>query len=162
MGDRLENTAFNVVKSLTGWWELAGLDAAVSETAVNWLAEEAHLNASMPPIKTSATPKTPSASTAPSVPWPEDISSLRELVAHGAPLPGNGYGLLRYAPIGPDTCDVMIVSDLPDIIGSSDTSSGANTALLRRMMGAIGIEISDCYCTWMAPSMPSTAEVPRA
>jgi hypothetical protein len=38
MGVRGEITAFNVVESLTGWWELAGLDAAVSETSVNWLA----------------------------------------------------------------------------------------------------------------------------
>ena len=161
MGVRGEITAFNVVESLTGWWELAGLDAAVSETSVNWLAEELPSNNPIPPMKTSATPEIRSASTAPSVAWPEDISSLRELVAHGAPLPGNGYGPLRYAPIGPDSCDIMIVSDLPDIIGSSDTSSEANAALLRRMMGAIGIESSDCYCTWMATSMPSTAEVPE-
>ena len=161
MGDRVEITAFTVVESLTGWWELAGLDAAVSETSVNWLAEEAPSNAPIPPIKTSTTPEIRSASTAPSVAWPEEMSSLRELVAHGAPLPGNGYGPLRYAPIGPDSCDVMIVSDLPDIIGSSDPSTGANAALLRRMMGAIGIESNDCYCTWMATTMPSTAEVPE-
>ena len=45
MGDRGEITAFTVVESLTGWWELAGLDAAVSETSVNWLAEKAPSNA---------------------------------------------------------------------------------------------------------------------
>ena len=52
MGDRGEITAFTVVESLTGWWELAGLDAAVSETSVNWLAEKAPSNAPIPPIKT--------------------------------------------------------------------------------------------------------------
>lgn len=161
MGDRLENTAFNVVKSLTGWWELAGLDAAVSDTSVNWLAGEASADAVIMPVKTAASPKITPPPAAPSVTWPGDISTLRAMVTDGAPLPGNSYSPMRFASVGPEICDVMIISDLPDIIETSDGIRSANADLLTRMMAAIGIETINCYCTWLATSMPSTEEVPE-
>ena len=40
MGDRGEITAFTVVESLTGWWTLAGVDSAVGDETVNWLAAD--------------------------------------------------------------------------------------------------------------------------
>ena len=161
MGDRLEITAFNVVESLTGWWELAGMDAAVSDTSVNWLAGEASADAAIMPVKTAASPKITPPPAAPSVTWPGDISTLRTMVTLGAPLPGNTYSPVRFAAVGPEICDVMIVSDLPDIIETSESNSAANAGLLTRMIGAIGIETINCYCTWLASSVPSTEEVPE-
>jgi DNA polymerase len=161
MEDRGETTAFAVVESLTGWWELAGLDAAVHETAVNLLADDALAGTQLPVVSATAKQET-DVPPAPQIEWPIDVATLSEMVTSGAPLPGNAYGPTRFAPVGPANCDVMIISDLPDIIdaGGAPAAIAANAALLRRMMSAIGIDISDCYCTWLATTMPSTGEVP--
>jgi DNA polymerase len=88
---------------------------------------------------------------------------LRDLITNGASLPGNNFGPLRMAPIGPLNPEVMVISDLPDIWDEhqTDRSTSANSNLLRRMMSAIGIDLSECFCTWLASSTPSTGEVPE-
>jgi uracil-DNA glycosylase len=161
MEDRRESTAFAAVESLTGWWNLAGLDSVVSETAVNWLADDnINISQSAAPVAVSAV--NPSAvPAAPMIAWPDDVATLRFMVSDGAPLPGNGYGPVRFPSIGPDHCDVMVIADLPDISFAPDIATSANAALLHRMLAAIGIEATACYCTWLATSMPSTAEVPE-
>lgn len=161
MENRGETSAFAVVKSLTGWWELAGVDSAVSDEAVNWLADDAPVNAPVAAIKTAAAQKTNLPPVTPSVAWPNDIAALREMVTEGAPLPGNAYGPVRFAPVGPDACDIMVISDLPDILDFPDAASATNAALLRRMMAAIGVDVADCYCTWLATTLPPTGEVPE-
>jgi DNA polymerase len=93
--------------------------------------------------------------------WPTDIATLREMVVGGAPLPGCAYGPVRFPSVGPVSCDVMVISDLPDILPSPETTASLNAALLQRMLAAIGIDIAQCHCTWLATSMPSTAEVPE-
>lgn len=160
MEDRGESSAFAVVESLTSWWELAGLDSSVGDTAVDWLAD------SQPPPTQGAAPTLPAAvkqaerTAAPEIVWPTDMALLREMVLAGVPLPGNGFGPVRFAPVGPETCDVMIVSDLPDVI-EEPGAGHPNAILLRRMMSAIGIDLSDCYISWLATTMPSTGEVPE-
>ena len=161
MEDRGETTAFVVVESLTGWWELAGLDSAVSDTSVNWLADDAPEKAPNAAAVASAAQKQAEAPAAPVIAWPTDIAALRDMVTSGAPLPGNTYGPARFAPIGPESCEVMIISDMPDISETAKTAKSVNAALLHRMLAAIGIDAADCYRTWLASSMPSTSEVPE-
>lgn len=161
MEDRGETTAFAVVESLTGWWELAGLDSAVGETAVNWLADDAPEKSQAAAAIAIAAKKQSQPRAAPAIAWPTDIATLRDMVTDGAALPGNTYSPARFAPIGPEICEVMIISDLPDILESPDAVTSANAALLHRMFTAIGIDANICYRTWLATSMPSTAEVPE-
>jgi len=40
MEDRAETAALAAVESLTGWWTLAGVDSAVGDETVNWLAAD--------------------------------------------------------------------------------------------------------------------------
>lgn len=163
MEERGETAAFAVVESFTGWWELAGVDSAVGESAINWLSDDVTANASRPPVESAIASKQPEPVETPTIAWPSDITTLREMVVNGAPLPGNNFGPVRTAPIGPLNPEVMVVSDIPDIWYESDanTPTSANANLLRRMMAAIGIDITECYCSWLASSMPSTAEVPE-
>ncbi len=159
MEERGESSAFAVVESLTRWWELAGLDSAVGDTAVDWLAD------SQQPPSQGAAPTLPAAvkqaerSAVPEIVWPTDMAQLRDMVITGARLPGNGFSPIRFPPVGPETCDVMIISDLPDIMDESGAAQ-QNSILLRRMMAAIGIDLSSCFTSWLATSMPSTSEVP--
>ncbi|MCF8471541.1 MAG: hypothetical protein K9G27_01985 [Sphingomonadaceae bacterium] len=161
MEDRAETSTFAVVESLTGWWALAGLDSAVSDSAVNWLADDALEKTPTAPLVDTPAKKPAEPVKAPASAWPTDIAELRQMVASGAPLPGNAYGPVRFPSVGPISCDVMVISDLPDIIATPETTMPLNAALLHRMLSAVGIDVTDCYCTWLATSMPSTAEVPE-
>lgn len=159
MEERGESSAFAVVESLTGWWELAGLDSAVGDTAVDWLADAQQTQSQASAPMVSAGIKQAERTAAPEVVWPTVIEQLRDMVMAGAPLPGNAFGPVRFPPVGPETCDVMIISDLPDIMEESGAAQ-RNATLLRRMMSAIGIDLSSCFTSWLATSMPSTSEVP--
>lgn len=161
MEDRGETTAFAVVESLTGWWELAGLDSAVGDTAVNWLADDGPEKSQTAAAIATVVKKQAEPLAAPAIAWPTNIAALRDMVTSGSNLPGNNYGPARFAPIGPETCEVMIISDLPDILETREATTLANAALLHRMLAAIGIDTVDCYRSWLATSMPSTAEVPE-
>jgi uracil-DNA glycosylase len=154
--------ASNMIESLTGWWEQAGVDAAVGETPVDWLAVDAKPDAAvdqavpLPAAKDIQPAK-------PAIDWPSSIEALKAAIAGGAPLPGNGFGNSFVSPTGPAACDVMIVSDLPDQdeTGAEILGSGTTGALLTRMLAAIGIPLADCYWTALATTVPPTAEVPE-
>ena len=161
MEDQGKNTTFAVVESLSGWWELAGVDSAVHDNTANLLARDTVDASPAMPTLTNTEKKQAELPVAPSIIWPSDIAILRVMVANGAPLPGNAYGPIRFPPIGPDSCDVMVISDLPDILDNPETTKAPSAALFHRMFAAIGIETAQCYCTWLATSMPSTGEVPE-
>lgn len=159
MEQRGQLAASKMVESLTGWWELAGVDAYVGEEAVRWLELESRADA--PPV---APVEIPSIAPAPSIEWPGDIETLRSMIAGGAELPCNAFGSKPVAPTGPASCEVMIVSDLTDQdeLPSAMLGSGATGVLLKRMLAAIGIELSDCYWTALAMTIPPTSEVPES
>ena len=161
MEDQGKNTTFAVVESLSGWWELAGVDSAVQEKTLDLLERDAVVSSPTMPTLSNTEKKQAELAAVPATMWPSDIATLRQMVANGSPLPGNAYGPIRLPPIGPDSCDVMVISDLPDILDRHDMNMSANGTLLRRMFAAIGIETAQCYCTWLATSMPSTGEVPE-
>ena len=161
MEDQGKNTTFAVVESLSGWWELAGVDTAVQEKTLDLLERDAVVSSPTMPTLCNTEKKQAELPVAPAIIWPSDIATLRVMVANGAPLPGNAYAPIRFPPIGPDSCDVMVISDLPDILDNPETTKAPSAALFHRMFAAIGIETAQCYCTWLATSMPSTGEVPE-
>ena len=164
MEDRGETTAFAVVQSLTGWWELAGLDSAVSDESVNWLADETPEKAPSATTIAAAAKKLDEQPAAPSIVWPMDLMMLCEMVQSGAPLPGNSYGPVRFAPVGSHICEVMVISDLPDISDAQEVQEvqvSANASLLHRMLAAVGVDSANTFRTWLATTIPSTGEVPE-
>jgi uracil-DNA glycosylase len=157
--------ASNMIESLTGWWELAGVDSAVGEMPTDWLVLDAKVDvtesvAALPPVAKEKLPATPSK---PTVKWPSDIDTLKSMIASGAALPGNGFGTSFIAPVGPLTCDVMVISDLPDQdeIADKILGGGATGILLGRMLAAIGIKLTDCYWTALATTIPPTGDLPE-
>jgi uracil-DNA glycosylase len=157
--------ASDMIDSLNSWWELAGVDAAVGSTPVNWL----ELDAKSEVTETVQVPLPQSAKSAlsepvrPAVDWPTDIETLKALITEGAELPGNTFGSRFVAPIGLSNSEVMFVSDLPDQdeIMAGKLGSGGSGVLLDRMMAAIGIKLADCYWTALATTIPSTGEIPE-
>jgi uracil-DNA glycosylase len=157
--------ASRMIESLTGWWELAGVDAAVGEMSVNWLVldEQAETTPNLPPPVVASKEMAPVTPDKPAVQWPSDIDSLKSMIAAGAALPGNDFGTRYVAPVGPASCHVMVISDLPDQdeLSARALGSGATGALLGRMLAAIGIDLPHCYWTALATTIPPTAEVPE-
>lgn len=165
MEQRGQLAASEMVESLTGWWELAGVDAAVGETAVDWLALDAKVDVAesvvaLPPV---AKEKPSAAPSKPAVDWPTDIDKLKAMIANGAALPGNAFGTSFIAPAGPSACDVMVISDLPDQdeVAGRTFGGGATGVLLSRMLAAIGVDLADCYWTALATTISPTGEVPE-
>jgi len=165
MGDRAETAALKAVESLTGWWTLAGVDSAVGEETVDWLAADEVTNAA----KQAATANTntanvPARPPVQSISWPNDIATLRQMVINGAALPGNDFGPVHIPPIGPENSATVIISDLPDLTDANEATAGTSAThiLLERMLAAIGINISDCYRTWLATTVPATGELTDA
>jgi len=163
MEDRAETAALAAVESLTGWWTLAGVDSAVGEAPVNWLADDEVVN---PPKLVGAAANSnanvPVAPQVPSIPWPNDIATLRQMVIDGAALPGNDFGPAHIPPIGPDNSAIVIISDLPDLADANEATAGTSAMhiLLERMLAAIEVNIADCYRTWLATTVPATGELP--
>ena len=85
MGDRAETAALAAVESLTGWWTLAGVDSAVGDETVNWLAADELANPAKPAVTANnSAANVPVAPRVPSIPWPDDIGTLRQMVRDGA------------------------------------------------------------------------------
>ena len=154
--------ASKMVESLNSWWELAGVDAAVGNEAIDWLVLDAKPEAVTPPsVKAAAQPELP---VEPKLEWPQDIEALRSVIAGGAALPGNAFGNRPVAPVGPANAKPMVISDLPDgdELAAGKLGSGATGKLLERMMAAIGVDLADCYWTVLATTIPATGELPEA
>jgi uracil-DNA glycosylase len=156
--------ASRMIESLTGWWELAGVDAAVGEMPVDWLAVETKVEAGgeIPATPAASSPLATPSVNKPAIEWPSDIETLKAMILDGVALPGNGFGAGFVAPSGPSRCDVMVVSDLPDQdeIAGKMLGTGATGALLGRMLAAIGLTLDDCYWTALATTIPSTGDLP--
>jgi uracil-DNA glycosylase len=156
--------ASNMIESLTGWWELAGVDAAVGGVPVDWLAVEAKADASreVPATPAASIPLAALSANKPVIEWPSDIETLKAMVLDGVVLPGNSFGASFVAPSGPVRSDVMVVSDLPDQdeIAGKTLGTGATGALLGRMLAAIGLKLDDCYWTALATTLPPAGDVP--
>lgn len=162
MDDQGPIAASDMIDSLNGWWELAGVDSAVSDISVDWLALDTKPEpASSPPIIEKTHPET---TAKPKVEWPQDIDALRLALSEQVALPGNSYGSRPVTSIGPSSCDVMVVSDLPDSdeLTAGKLGSGASGVLLERMLTAIGVNLAHCYWTSLASTIPATGELPDA
>ena len=154
--------ASKMIESLTSWWELAGVDAAVGDKAVDWLALDAKSEVVAPaPVKQATQQQIPLEAKAE---WPQDIEVLRKMIADGAALPGNAFGNLPVAPVGPGNAKLMLVSDLPDgdELAAGKLGRGATVKLFERMLAAIGVNLNDCYWTTLATTVPATGELPDA
>lgn len=157
--------ASRMIESLTGWWELAGVDSAVGAVPVDWLAMEAKADV-VGPVNAQSLVAEDISRTEPARPvvdWPSDIDMLKAMMADGVALPGNAFGTAFVAPVGAAQSDVMVVSDMPDQdeLAGRKLGSGASGLLLERMLAAIQVGLPDCYWTALATTIPPTGEVPE-
>ena len=159
MDEQGQFAATEMIESLNGWWELAGVDSAIGDEAVDWLALDAKPETvALVPVK-QVQPELPAKTKAE---WPQEIETLRRMISEGAALPCNTLGNRMVAPIGPGNASLMIVSDLPDAdeLAAETLGSGATGALLERMLSVIGVDLAECYWTTLSATIPATGELP--
>jgi uracil-DNA glycosylase len=146
LGGQLEARA--MIDSLNGWWSLAGVDGAVADRPVDWLALDAPKEAVALPLQEQFQNAPPSAGPTPQQSdWPDSILSLRQAIGDGVTLPGNGFGRAHIVSTGPAQARVMIISDLPDADESAaaELGSGSSGRMLRPWMSVTGLR-------WLRPS----------
>lgn len=154
--------ASEVIESLNGWWELAGVDCAVGDEVVDWLALDAKSEVVAPLARLPAQQLGVPIQLEPE--WPQNVEALRIMITGGATLPCNAFGNRPVGPVGPANADLMIISDLPDRdeVTAGTIGSGVTGKLLERMMAATGVDLAQCYWTTLAATIPATGELPDA
>ncbi len=131
-------------QGLLSWWALAGVDCAVAEAPVNWLKPKP--SASVPRAAGPATSA-----------FPDALDAFHDWLANASDLPEAGWPGPRIMPAGPSGPRLMIVLHAPD---SSAMQPGCalapeGMALLKRMMQAIGLDLSDCYVASLSLVAPA-------
>lgn len=166
MGLVRATSASELTDAYLGWWQLAGLDSGVSDAPVNWLTAE--LTAAEP-VAAVANAKIAETETVMPMPaadaeWPNDIAALQSAVRDGAALPGNGFGRQFAAPVGQANSPLMVITDFPDPEDLVAGAFGAGTTgrLLKAMLAAVQIDISQCYWTGLATTAPASGEIAEA
>lgn len=159
MDQRGQFSTSQIIDSLNSWWEVAGVDGAVTDDCVNWLA----LDSEPKPEASTQSKKTAPPVLPPEnkIEWPKNIEALRRMLADGADLPGNRLGDRSVSPVGPEVARIMIISDVPDgdELVTRQLGSGTTGKLLERMMRSIGIKLTNCYWTTLAATTPATGEL---
>lgn len=161
MHDQGPITALQMVDSLTNWWELAGVDTIVCDNSVDWLALDLKAEEVARPVVEATAAKV-----SPEVPkpeWPLAIEPLKAAIAARVDLPGNQYGTRSVVPAGPPTCEIMVISDFPEMdeMATRILGSGMSGKLLHRMLASIGVDLNECYWTSLAFTAPASGEVPE-
>jgi len=135
MGGEIEAIDRDAVDSLIGWWLEAGVDAAVGESARDWLRR----NHASPPATVPVTNV--------SEPNPETLAELREWLASSVRIPLASATAKRILPHGPGDAAIMVLSDAPALedLASGQPIGGEAWQLTLKMLAAIGVSADEAY-----------------
>jgi DNA polymerase len=127
-------------ESLISWWQEAGVDVAVGETACDWLRRN-DAPAPVAPAAASSSEK------------PADLAAFQAWLATAGSLPMERPGAIRVAPLGSECAKAMLLSDLPDRDDAAEGRpiGGEPWALAQRMLAAIGLLPGDAYVASLSP-----------
>ena len=139
--------------ALLGWWRSAGVDTLVSETPRSWLAIDAYVQNSLPAfavpqggVPQSAVPAQPARAQTSQKPFAAD--SLADLLAQVRME-------IPHAPIadGNPASGIMILGEAPSAedLRTGRPFTGPAGVLLDQMLGAIGLDRTNCYISLLAP-----------
>lgn len=153
------NPQQDAIASLIGWWELAGVDAAVAETPRDWLAvEPVRAPAAAPvamPVPAAAPPPAPAAPPT----LPETLETLAAWLLDPANLAA--LGPRRCPPSGPTGAALMLLADQPDAedLDAGQLFAGQVGQLLDAMLKAIGHSRDSVYLAGLAPGRPAAGRI---
>jgi uracil-DNA glycosylase len=143
------------VSSLIGWWRDAGVDGAVSEVAVDWLA------LGSPQISNVANMVPPPAPLVEEL--PDTLSDFADWLLTSPNIPEAGPPERRVAPSGDPGSGFMILLDMPELadVDAGHLLSGEVAELVDKMLGAMGRDRSSVYITSLSPGRTPTGRLPE-
>lgn len=128
----LQNDAAVCADAYLAWWQLAGVDGAVTEAPVNWLR----------PAPARLTPVNQAVPTASAIEKPRTLESFLAWLADDPAQPEQRWAGARIAPVGKAQAALMVVTDLPDPADLFEGRLLADRAglLFDAMLRAIGLD----------------------
>lgn len=128
----LQDDAAVSADAYLAWWQLAGVDGAVTEAPVNWLR----------PAPAHPVTAPDAMSVAPAIDKPRTLESFLAWLADDAAQPERRWAGTQIAPVGKAQAALMVVTDLPDPADLSEGRLLADRAglLFDAMLRAIGLD----------------------
>jgi uracil-DNA glycosylase family 4 len=138
MGGELQAIDRTAADSLIDWWRLAGVEAAVGETARDWLVR-AKAPANQGPTPPATAPRHEEK--------PANLAAFQAWLATAAGLPMDRPGAARVSLQGIEGARIMLLSDLPAKDGAAERQpiGGEDWTLAQRMLTAVGLSPEDAY-----------------
>lgn len=154
----------DAVTAALDWWRDAGVDHAFIDDPQDWLAEtrkpqDAAPPAPMKPLRELAAERTDSPVAIPKVSaregWPATLEDFAPWwLAEPALAPA---GLPRFAPLGANAADLMVLVPMPSADETDTLLSGRAGRLLDAMLATCGLERSRTY---LASALPAHVPMP--
>lgn len=143
-----QSGATAVVEAYLGWWDLAGVDCAVSEAPVNWLRAP----------QASSLPQNPRPDPLPSAgrTLPEDFPAFLAWLSTDADQPEAAWPGPRIMPSGAEGAALMVLCDTPDAddLATGHLLSGAPGTLFDAILGALGMKRESVHVASLATARP--------
>ena len=132
------------------WWEEAGVDTIVGETARDWLNPAAKAPAPPAPAEAAA-----------AVHLPDDLKAFQQWLLATDQLPNAVAASPRLAPTGDPSSDLMMLIDMPAV---EDVAAGALLAgevgeMFDRMLGRMERSRDSIYLASLSPARAATGRL---
>jgi len=137
MGGEHDRLGAAEAANLLGWWIEAGVDVAVREEPRAWLGAGEAPSPVLAPEPAAGTPQQ----------LPESLEAFRAWLGESPSLPLSGPGIRRVLPVGAESAEVMLLTDMPSADDASDNQAigGPSWELAKRMLAAIGFSPEQAY-----------------
>jgi uracil-DNA glycosylase family 4 len=138
MRGSMQDNAALAVDAYLAWWQLAGVEHAVTEEPINWLRPAV---SAASPVGKEAVPAA-QAGTA-----PRDLAAFRSWLESESSHPERRWPSRPIYPAGEPNSRLMVVTDMPDPadVDAGTLLSDRAGALFDAMLRAIGLQRSDIY-----------------
>ena len=139
--------------SALSWWQDAGVDVVVGETARDWLAPGA------PAAASAARASAPA--DRPAEPLPDTLAAFQAWLLESPDLPLATPSAPRVGPSGDPASGLMILVDMPSPqdVAAGTLLSGEPGALFDRMIKAIGRDRDSLYLAPLSPVRTATGRL---
>lgn len=138
------------IGNLLGWWELAGVDALVSDETEGWLTQAEPAQAQ--PAARNIVDAMPSARDE----MPSSLAEFLTWLQSSPDVPEAAWSASRILPAAAARRDIMVISDMPDMedMQVGGLFSGGVGRLMDAMLRAIGLNRETVYLCSLASARP--------
>ncbi len=147
--------------SLIGWWQDAGVDSFVDEISVPWLGRTAARP--VPQYRDASIGAGPTVESARAVEsLPTTLADFTRWFLTSSDIPESGPPVMRVAPSGNPSADLMALVDMPEAGDRDEVLSGEIGTYFNNMLKALERDRTTTYIATLTPSRVPTGILPEA